>query len=95
MCEKGWDWVNLGENPISPMWKKHSKNFFDQIGQFIMCHGPLWAKFSAKCRFWQWQGVHTGFSSRLGPHGFPLRWLWSCQWDFPLVWIPVRFVSFW
>ena len=23
MCEKGWKWVKLGENAISPMWKKH------------------------------------------------------------------------
>ena len=23
MCEKGWNWVKLGENAISPMWKKH------------------------------------------------------------------------
>ena len=59
-----------------------------------MCHGPLWAKFRAQDRLRQCQGVHTGFSSRL-PHGFPLRWLWSCQRDFPLVWIPVRFVLFW
>ena len=50
------------------------KYFFDQIGQFIMCHGPLWAKFNAEYGFWQSQGVHTGCSSRLRPHGFPLRW---------------------
>ena len=25
--------------------------FFDQIGQFIKCHRPLWAKFDAGCRF--------------------------------------------
>ena len=61
-------------------------------------HNVPWAavgQVQRKYRFWQCQGVHTGFSSRLGPHGFPLRWLWSCQWDFPLVWISVRFVSFW
>ena len=23
MCEKGWNRVKLGENAISPMWKKH------------------------------------------------------------------------
>jgi hypothetical protein len=23
MCEKRWKWVQLGENAISPMWKKH------------------------------------------------------------------------
>ena len=75
----------------------HCGYFFYQIGQFRMCHGPLWAKFRAKYRFRQCQGAHTGFSSWLGPHVFPLTWLWlwrwSCQRDFPLVWIPVRFVS--
>ena len=60
-----------------------------------MCGEPLWAEFRAKYIFRQCQGVHTGFSSWLGPHVFPLRWVWSCQQDFPSVWIPVRFVSFW
>ena len=60
-----------------------------------MCRGPLWAKFNAEYGFRQSQGVHTGCSSRLRPHGFPLGWEWSCQWYFPLVWIPMRFVSFW
>ena len=23
MCEKGCKWVKLGENAMSPMWKKH------------------------------------------------------------------------
>ena len=23
MCKKGWKWVKLGENAMSPMWKKH------------------------------------------------------------------------
>ena len=23
ICENGWKWVKLGENAISPMWKKH------------------------------------------------------------------------
>ena len=23
MFEKGWKWVKLGENAISPMWKRH------------------------------------------------------------------------
>ena len=40
-----------------------------------MCQEPLWAKFKAKYRFRQCQGVHTGFSSWLGPHVFPLRWV--------------------
>ena len=48
--------------------------FFDQIGQFVMCHGPLRAKFNAEYRFRLSQGVHTGYSSRLSPHGFLLRW---------------------
>ena len=43
-----------------------------------MSQEPLWATFKAKYRFRQCQGVHTGFSSWLGPHGFPLRWVWSC-----------------
>ena len=68
--------------------------FFDQMGQFIMCQGPLWAKFDAEYKFRQSQGVHTSCSSRLRPRGFPLGWLWSCHWYFPLVWIPVRFVAF-
>ena len=50
------------------------KFFFDQVGQFIMCHRPLWAKFNAEYGFRQSQGVHTGCSSRLRPHGFPLGW---------------------
>ena len=37
--------------------------FFYQKGQFIMCQGPLWAKFDAEYRFRQSQGVHTGCSS--------------------------------
>ena len=37
--------------------------FFYQIGQFIKCHGPLWAKFIAEYGFRQSQGVHTGCSS--------------------------------
>ena len=37
--------------------------FFYQMGQFIMCQGPLWAKFNAEYRFRQSQGVHTGCSS--------------------------------
>ena len=43
-------------------------------GQFIICHGPLWAKFNAEYRFRRSLGVHTGCSSRLRPHGFPLGW---------------------
>ena len=38
--------------------------------------GAAWAKFSDKYRFWQCQGEHTGFSSWLGPHVFPLKWVW-------------------
>ena len=60
-----------------------------------MCWEPRCAKFRAKYRFRQCRGVHTGFSSWLGPHAFPLGWMWSCQRAFPLVWIPVRFVLFW
>ena len=37
--------------------------FNDQMGQFIMCQGPLWAKFNVECTFRQSQGVHTGCSS--------------------------------
>ena len=40
--------------------------------------GASWAEFSDKYRFWQCQGEHTGFSSWLGPHVFPLKWVWSC-----------------
>ena len=54
------------------------KIFFYQIGQFRECQEPLGAKFKAKYRFRQCQGEHTGFSSWLGPHVFPLRLVWSC-----------------
>ena len=65
----------LIENWLAGEWnKKEVSFFFDQIGQFIMCHGPLWAKFRAEYGFRQCQGVHTGCSSRLRPHGFLLRW---------------------
>ena len=52
--------------------------FFYQIGQFRECQVPQWAKFKTKYRFRQSQGVHTGFSSWLGPHVFPLRLVLSC-----------------
>ena len=52
--------------------------FFYHIGQFRECQEPLWAKFKAKYRFRQCQGEHTGFSSWLGPHVFPLGLVWSC-----------------
>ena len=48
--------------------------FFYQIGQFIMCHWPLWAKFNEEYGFRQSQRVHMGCSSRLRPHGFLLGW---------------------
>ena len=40
------------------------------MGQFIMCQGPLWAKFDAQYRFRQSQGVHTGCMS--APPWFPV-----------------------
>ena len=49
-----------------------------QKGQFRECQMPQWAKFEAKYRFRQSQGVHTGFSSWLGPHVFALRLVLSC-----------------
>ena len=52
--------------------------FFDQKGQSRECQVPQWAKFEAKYRFRQSQGVHTGLSSWLGPHVFPLRLVLSC-----------------
>ena len=56
----------------------NTHTFFYQIGQFRVCQVPQWAKFEAKYRFRQSQGVHTGFSSRLGPHVFPLGLVLSC-----------------
>ena len=52
--------------------------FYYEIGQFRECQVPPWAKFEAKYRFRQCQGVHTGFSSWLGPHVFLLRLALSC-----------------
>ena len=60
-----------------------------------MCQVPRGQSSTIKYSFWQCQGEHTGFSSWLRPHGFPLVLVSSCQGDFPLVWIPMRFLSFW
>ena len=60
-----------------------------------MCQVPQGQSSANKYSFWQCQGEHAGFSSILGPHGFPLMWVSSCQGDFPLVWMPVRSFSFW
>ena len=43
-----------------------------------MCWVPRRAKFTDKYGFWQCQGEHTGFSSWLSPHGFPLVLVSSC-----------------
>ena len=40
--------------------------------------GAAGAKFSDKYRFSQYRGEHRGFSSCLGPHGFPWVLVSSC-----------------
>ena len=44
MCEKGWKWVKLGENAISPRWKKHqnlpSNN--NEAQSITICGSLVW-----------------------------------------------------
>ena len=42
-----------------------------------MCHVPQGQSSANKYSFWQCHGEHTGFSSWLCPHGFPLMWVLS------------------
>ena len=78
-----------------PSWARYVQSFFLLSKRPVhKCQGPQWTKFDVRYRFRRSQGMHTGCSSWLCPHGFPLRLVWSCHWYLPLIWVPVRFVAF-